>query len=484
MPDDLLKTVRDMKARWMMGGSGLSQAPASWASVAANDPSPDAALIAMAGQAMQYTMHPTPGGPLQKSPLLPRLSLPTPPPPARAQFCSLVRVNKLPESQTHLVLELLATRGYAVHPVDYMPKSFSALPDLYAPWATWNSRESTNGQTHDHEAIDAENWDQWMPAERRVALTSLIASDRDAARVLVADQCPSLPAAERLRILELLSDGLDASDESTLEAFAKDRSGKVRELIQQYLARIGAIEDDTEEVSEYAAFFTVAKRRLKGGYKVTANRLKTKAQRKRRSDLSTRLNLAGFVRGLQLPSESELIDGWENVDEDASDEFVRMVAATGSESAAARLARRIESLDGISAEGFGKLFARLGKESRRDLLPHVLKNDDASFSASVLCAQGPDGVTGVWGELTFPQLQRLPALEELKKIAQAEAEQTHQRTPGQETLRHGLFALGLLVDQATATALLKTLTRNLLFASDPMLGLLRLNACLPLGETS
>ena len=137
------------------------------------------------------------------------------------------------------------------------------------------------------------------------------------------------------------------------------------------------------------------------------------------------------------------------------------------------LASRITSLDGISAEAFHQLFERLGEESRRELLPRVLANDDSSFSAAFVCAEG------LWGEITLEQLEPSRALKELCKLA---GEDHSSRTPRQEMLHRGLFSLGLLADQAAASALLERLTHQNLFASDPMLGLLKLNACLPPGE--
>lgn len=471
MESDLLSTLSDLKGRWMIGGPALEKAPTSWRVAVQADPRPELALLALAGQAMQFAVQATPGGELKASPPLPRLGLPTLPTQARQQFRNLVRAVKSAESHNS-VIRLLAARGYVVHPIDYMPKSFDGLPDVYAPWAAWQLREG-GGDTGGHDTINADNWDEWMPAERRAALSALRRTQPEAARELIADKAPSAAAEERVRIIEIMGARLSTEDQVMLERFSKDRSGKVRRLVGQYLARIGAVEDDPEEVAEYADFFSVAKRRLKGGYTVKANRLKTSAQRKRRGELAAKLNLHSLVRGLRLASEVELLSSWEHVDEEASDALVRIVAATGSEEAASTLASRITSLEGISAEAFQQLFDRLGKESRRELLPRVLENEDASFSAAVICAQG------IWGEITFDQLKSLRALKELNKLT---GEDHSRRTMRQETLRQGLFSLGLLADQAAAIELLKLFTDNHLFVSDPMLGLLKLNACLPPGE--
>ncbi|QEG00259.1 hypothetical protein Mal15_43290 [Stieleria maiorica] len=473
MASDLLQTLNELKGCWMIGSSAVGKTPASWRAAVQDDPNPDLALLALAGQAMQFALRATPGGELKVTPTLPALSLPTPPPQARQHLRHLIRIIKLTESQTRDVMHLLAARGYVVHPADYMPKSFDQLPDVYAPWASWQNAEQEGDTTGEYDQINADNWDAWMPAERRAALSTLRRTQPEAARQLVADKAASVPAGERLRIIETFGEALCAEDQSLLEGFVKDRSAKVRRLVEQYLARIGAAEDEAADVAEFADFFSVAKKLLRGGYKITANRLKTTAQRKRRDELAAKLSLKSFVQGLGLSDETELIRGWEHVDEEASDSLVRMVAATGNELAVATMATCITSLDGISAEGFQQLFDRLGKDSRGMLLPRVLENDDASLSAAVVCAQG------LWGEITFEQLKPLRALKELKKLA---GQDTTKNTVGQQTLRRGLFSLGLLADQAAATELLAMFTDSNLFASDPMLGLLKLNACLPPGE--
>lgn len=473
MVSELLKTLEDVKGHWMIGGSALEKVPPSWRAAAEDDPHPDLALLALVGQAMQFALQASPGGDLQSLAPLPRLRLPTPPPQARQQIRHLVQVTKVSESQMAAIIHLLAARGYVTHPLDYMPKRFDQLPDIYAPWAAWQLAGEAHDEAEQFDAINADNWDAWMPAERRVALSHLRRERPEEARQLVAEKAPSLPADERLRIVETLSETLGPEDQSLLEGFASDRSGKVRQLIARLLARIGAVEDEATEVAEYGEFFTAAKKRLRSGYKITPKRLKTKAQRKRRSELAAKLSLRSFVQGLNLASDMELIEGWEHVDDQATDELVRMVAATGSEQAASALASRIASLDGMSAEAFELLLGRLGNQGRRVLLPQVLQNEDASFSSAVVCADG------FWGEIPLEQLKPLRALKQLKKLAE---EDLSKETVRQEMCRQGLFSLGLLADQAAATEMLALFTNSGLFASDPMLGVLKLNACLPLGE--
>jgi len=474
MTIELLTTLENLKAIWMMGGSAAERAPAAWREVVQQDPYPELALLALSGQAIQYALRPVSGVKLQTAPPIPRLRLPTPPDPVRQQIRNLDRVAKLSDPQMSGVIQLLASRGYAVHPLDYLPKQINQLPDFYAPWEAWDRAESPRGRASGAAELTAENWDDWMPADRRAALSVLRSQQPALARQLITEKASSLAAEERLRVLELLAIGLNSEDRTALEGFVDDRSGKVRILVQQYLARIGVVKDDPADLGEYAAFFSVGKRLLKRGLKITANPLKTDAQKKRRAELAAKLSLQGLVQGLKLPGEAELISGWEHGDAQASDDLVRMVAATGSEVAAALLAERLPELEGLSVEAFQLLFDRLGKASRRGLLPRVLENDGPRFTAALTCCQG------MFGEVSWTKLKSLGALKALLKLCSEEAA---SKPVEQETLREGLYALGLLADQAAAEELLRAFTEKKLFASDPMLGILKLNACLPPGGT-
>ncbi|XZE19902.1 DUF5691 domain-containing protein [Pirellulaceae bacterium SH449] len=474
MTVDLIKQLDDLKGQWMIGGSAIHKSLPSWRLAAQDDDFPDLALIALAGQAMQFALQPSPGVDLQMVAGLPKLRLPPPPLPSRRLFTQLIRVSKLSEPQLNSVVWFHAARGYSVHPLDYMPKKFAQLPDLYSPWEAWQRAEQKSEEIDPATILNAGNWNEWPPADRRTALQTLRRQDPVAARELIVDKVPSLAADERLRILELLSEGLCQEDQALLERFVEDRSAKVRKCVQFYLARIGAARDAQADIDELASFYSVSKALLKRGVKVVANPLKTDAQKKCRHELTTALSLQSFVQGLKLNSESELIEGWEHVDVHASDDLLRMVAATGSDQAVAKLATRLFSLDGISTESFQLLFVRLGKESLRDLLPRVLEKDDVSFSATLLCCQR------MLGELQWELLKPLRAIQDMKKLCMEDSSSNHVQ---QETLRQGLFALGLLADRAAAIELVNSFTETNLFASDPLLGMLRLNICLPLGES-
>ncbi|MEM8736031.1 MAG: DUF5691 domain-containing protein, partial [Planctomycetota bacterium] len=421
MPDDLLVTLQELKKRWMIGGAAIEKLPERWSAIAQSDPSPDAALLAVAGQALQFAVQPVPGDALRTLSPLPQLALPVPPTAARQQIRNLTRVVKLPESQMLVVLEWMANRGYVVHPADYMPTHCERLPDVYAPWVAWQRAEEIQESIEWNAIIDANNWDEWMPAGRRGALDKLRRSDPSAARKLLMEKLASLPAEERFRVVESWSELLSSEDQALLEKFAKDRSGKVRQLIQQYFARIGAVEHDADEVSEYADFFHVAKHPLRAGHQISAKRLKTDAQKRRRSELCSKLSLSSMAQGLGMSSEADLVDGWEHVDVEASDSFVHLVAATGSQETSALLAGKISTLDGIGTEAFQELFNRLNSKSRMGLLPQVMAGDESSFVASILCTGGIDA------RVPFDRIKSLRPFKELKQLAEQDNSDSYVR---------------------------------------------------------
>ncbi len=354
---DLQKSLDDLKAQWMVGGAAWDKSPRAWREAIQEDPFPELAILALAGQAIQFALQPNSDGNLQLLPLLPRLRLAPPPPSARQQFCLLVRLAKLTESQMSGVIHLFAARGFAVHPLDFMPRHFQQLPECYSPWQAWQQSDAAIDSKGENDEINSGNWDAWLPADRRTALAQLRQQHPSSCRDLIAEKASLLPADERLRVVELLADGLNADDRIVLESFEKDRSAKVRQFVQLCLARIGISQEDESDRNEFAAFYSVTKKMLSRGLKITANPLKTDAQKKRRAELASKLSLQGFMRGLSLASEEELIGGWHHVEAAASNELVQMVAATGSDRAVTALARRLASLEGLLKSPFNYCFS-------------------------------------------------------------------------------------------------------------------------------
>lgn len=474
MTVDLAKQIEALKTEWMIGGGGIDRAPHAWKAALPDDRFPESGLIAIAGQALQFALQPEADTRVKYAPRLPRLALPTPPSEARA-LIRLLRASKMiDEVHVGRLIQLLTARGYAIHPIDCLPKAFASLPDIYAPWELWLRDESRANASETSRELQSENWDEWWPADRRAALSILRQQQPEVARALIAEKAPSLPAEERLRVLEVLADGLCVDDRALLDAFAEDRSSKVRLWVHQCLGRIGFPRDESSDIQEYVDFLSISKSILQRKVKVTANRLKTDPQRRRRAELAAKLSLHSVVRGLQLGTEAELITAWEHVDPQASDEWVRMVIATGSEQAVAMLASRISTFDGISAETIHGLFDRLGRTSRLELLPRILANDDACFTSTLTCCKG------MFGEIPWTLLEPSRGL---KALLQMTKEASTSKPAVLATLREGLFALGLIADRSAAAKLMEVFSRDHLFSSDPLLGIFKLNMCLPPGES-
>ena len=474
MKTELLDQLDVLKGIWMIGGSALEKSPAGWRDRISEDTSPDVALVTIAGQAIQFALQPLPEADLKFVPCLPKLRLPPPPQSARQQICNLVRIANLDETQWSGVIRLLAARGYTVHPVDYFPKSFSKLPDLYEPWELWLRTDESATEVNQSTTMNTNDWKHLPPGERRQALSVLRKNQPAASRDWVLQNTPSLPADERLRVLEILKEGLCLEDQEVLEAFSKDRSSKVQSFVQRMLARLGVSQDLENEIAEFADFFDVTTKLLSRVRKIAAKPLKNESQKKRRNELSASLSLHSFAKGLSLSNEEELINGWEHIDAQASDILVRMVAATGSEHSAALLASRIISLNGISAEAFQQLFERMGNASRIELLPRVLQNDDASFVAALTCCQG------MLGKIPWDMLEGVAALKQLKKLC---IESASINAVQHSILRQGLYSIGLMADRDAAGKLLQEFAQEKLVTSDPMLGILKLNHSLPPGGT-
>jgi len=96
------------------------------------------------------------------------------------------------------VATLVASRGYVLHPMDWMPSaSDQNSPDVYAPWIDWQA--SVEGlKIAPQEQLTVQNWDDFYPAARRIALGEMRRRDPAAARSLIETKAPGEPAEVRL----------------------------------------------------------------------------------------------------------------------------------------------------------------------------------------------------------------------------------------------------------------------------------------------
>ncbi|OYO03322.1 hypothetical protein CGZ96_01495 [Enemella evansiae] len=147
-------------------------------------------------------------------------------------------------------LRMLAARGRrlpigAVVPVLELATGRRELRPLMAPVlgerGSWLARQNPAWRFAELLAPRVEDeriWTEGALGERVAWLAAVRASQPARARDLLAAALPGEPAGARIRLLELLTDGLAPVDEPLLEAALDDRSRPVRELAQSLLPRL------------------------------------------------------------------------------------------------------------------------------------------------------------------------------------------------------------------------------------------------------
>ena len=137
---ELEAALARMRSAWMAGGSALDHCPDAWRQPVAGHA--EAALVALAGHASSVLFRHTPASPIEPRPLLPALALPILPDELRPLFRRILAAKGGPSIEQHLIA-LIACRGFAVHPSDWLPSpQDDGAPDIYAPWIDWARAES------------------------------------------------------------------------------------------------------------------------------------------------------------------------------------------------------------------------------------------------------------------------------------------------------------------------------------------------------
>ncbi|MCL2850629.1 MAG: DUF5691 domain-containing protein, partial [Micrococcales bacterium] len=270
--DETYALLRDC---WIAGGPGVQVAPDAWATLLTGDGDTDERrLLAIASQAFEVGLRPALGTHTVR-PVLPQLANPVVP----ARLRPVVRRVLRSESSPARVLDLLARRGWTMHPLDWFPDPAADVPAVYAPWQDWAAQAAPRPQT-----VDPEQWRYLSPSGRRRGLRELRTTDPDAARALLAEHFGTEQAAVRLELLQVVGlVGLDAQDVPFLQSLATDRSGKVKTLACQLLARLGMTSAEPDDLAELRTFVTAKRKGL--ALVVRATETKTEAQARRRDQL-------------------------------------------------------------------------------------------------------------------------------------------------------------------------------------------------------
>ncbi|WP_217577685.1 DUF5691 domain-containing protein [Mesorhizobium sp. GbtcB19] len=457
---------------WISGGAAFELAPAEWKEVAAAA-SPDEQerrLLAIAAQALDVALRPAAPKTLKQRPPLPVLAWPVLPERLRPSLRAALKYAADARLKTR-VATLVASRGFVLHPMDWMPTASSQeSPEVYAPWVDWQAGADSGKQSR-REHLTAESWDDFYPAARRGALIGLRRSAPALARTLIETKGASESAEVRLALIELMRIGLGADDVPFLKSLSADRSGKVREMAGRLLARLGehgnpASGGSEDPVAELAAFIEEGK----SGFirrRTTYSPIKPKsqAQQARRADLFATCYFGDLVARFGK-TEPDFIGAWQFGVDDGADLFlVRMVSVSGGDAAVASLADLLVAAGGRLAHLALQLMLRLDSGRKRDLIRQIL--NDAQNLAALNMVEGAEAGWLEWGDLAKGKtlLALRSAFSGDNDVIKRNAEQ-HLET------------LGFLANPVAAEKLIGEVVAAGLPPASPSLGLLRLNAAL------
>lgn len=470
MAEAIYDALDGVLARWTMGGVG-APAMKPWAALLGDDPAEaELRLLALSGQFLGGMVVAAPGSALTALPDLPPLALPSLPDALRP-LANRVLARDRDASRRRMLLDLLASRGHAMHPADWLPAvSDEEAPDLYAPWRDWAAGAA--GTERGPAALDTESWDDYGPAGRAAALTALRRQDPAAARILLEAKMGGEGAEARFRLLEALATGLSDADAAFLQTLhAGDRAPRVKVLAQTLLARLGRSEEaGGEDVTELAGFFEIQTKGLLRRTKIVAPKpIKTNAQRNRRFALLSSVDIAPFAAALGIASD-DLCSMWSWGEDDQLDAgLVVMIERSAPDALVVRLLALLTGRGAATVHLMLLLAPRLD-HAHRDAAAKLLLAKGARFLDLLPFAGGTGSVDGA---IAAPAGAAL-----LAGLARKDED-----APRPADLAEELHALGLIASTTAAREAIARLTAIGILAADPRLDMLRLNAALDHGVT-
>lgn len=467
---DALVRMRDC---WFAGGSAYDLAPAPWQDIAAaqGGANREPVLLALAGQAFQYAYRPAAPQTFVASSHLPELALPTMPDAARSLFRVALK-NFDTHGLTERLLGFVASRGFAAHPLDWMPQGATTdAPDLYAPWIDWVARRDAQAIPTD-EALTSETWDLFYPAARRGELLRLRVQDPGAARDLLQAKAGGEPAEIRLRLVQVLETNLQSEDQPYLETLLADRSGKIKVLAAQFLARLGVSIGDEQQkrddLSELAEFLDAKKSLFLRKRSFAPKVLKTSAQERRRAALFEGCSLRDLAACFEV-DETTFVEDWSYNDLSEVDEMLVGLAMRTAGDATIRKMK-----DCMVAAGKSALLLST------HLIPRLPASDGFDLQWSALKILDVDSLDSF--QDYAPAFSMLEADDVLSimmaKTLRADIADT-ENGARQWRLERGLRLIGFLARHEAAQTLLDHFIAAGLPPMDPSLTPLRLNAALP-----
>jgi len=447
--DDVYPSLRDC---WLTGASAVSRAPEEWQSLL-DDADPTQAelrLLALTGQLRDVALRPVPPASASTRPDLPPLDRLPMPDAARPLFRALAS-----QGWRAKALQMADARGFRAHPLDWFPAaSTEDLPDTYLPWQDWV--RGFGGEAVTADDLTDDTWPYSTPGARITALKAMRGDEPGRARDLIANHLAGESAEVRLALVRVLQVSLGPDDVPFLSGLATDKSPKVKTLAASLLGRLGVGAGQETDLAELAGFFKVS---VTGVFKktatITAAPTKTNAQRQRRNELMEHATVANLAAALGIEPD-DLIDG-ADLDEQATLVFVGLVARTGTDAQADRLAGRLVRKWPASAMD---LIPRATPGMRRLAMDTLLNKSqsDGRFALHLLTQLEPD--------LAEPAaLIHCHALDAI--VARLEADN-----------RQDLFPLSFVCTPAAAAAVLDKLIKAGVRPHDPWLSPLRFNLAL------
>lgn len=457
-PPALPAQLDALLARWLAGGemtAGVMSAdPATLAALLPETRAaePDAlALLAIATQCRQFLLAPTLPGDARPGPAWPEPALPLLPEPLRARFRSAMKSLYAPQQQS--LLRLIAARGWMAHPFDWRPAANDeSAPASYDAW-----RRRAAALRAPQPSVSDDDLADLLPAERRRQLIALRVQDADAARVRIDALMPTLPAEERLGLLDALATALGAGDLPLLEGLTGDRSERVRQAAARLRARLGATQPLREEDrAELRGWFEIGSSGLMGGLinrklKVTLTPLKTKPQHATRRARLQQLGWADLCAVLDLDAAT-LLAAWTPADED-DDVLLECAAQSLPEALLPALAERLLFERAVYARrglnlhtALSNALARLPAAARAQCLHACFSRESALHNAFEVLSHADGPLPVDWREL-----QRSPYWDALQKTLRAHV----ANSANAMGFLQDIAAFACLLPQPTAQALLQ-----------------------------
>jgi hypothetical protein len=464
MAEAIYDAMGSVLTRWTMGSAAAPAAPVWSAELGAEPAEAELRLLALSGQFLGVAVTAEPPPDLRVLPDIPALALPTVPEALRPLVRRILSAFKETQRRTEL-LDFLAARGWTTHPAEWMPSANDEdAPDVYAPWRDWAGIAASSSVVRRQagDQLTADNWEDFWPAARKVALTELRRRDPAAARTVLEAKLASENADVRLPLLALMATGLSEADTAFLEGLAaNDRAPKVKALAASLLARLGKGAAVGDDIAELAGFFSVKmKGLLRRSRVIQFENVKTHAQVQRRAALLESADIASLARALTL-NPQELVDAWSwDVDRQADASLAGLVARTGTDSLVAQTAEAMSQ--GDASVFLDALTPRLAPGQRSELAERVLRTRRFSFDMAKTIA---GGTARLENPLTAPAGAAL-----LAALRRDDAKPSDELTE--------LFALGLIASRAAARQAQERLNGAGLLQGDPRLDMLRLNAAL------